>query len=69
MKHEFLRARTFRISYEDNMFPYITINNNCSIPVNVTVTDCYSKDIVSKFKALPRDLYNELIARGYNNYG
>ena len=65
MKQEFLRSRTFRISYDDGSIPYVTFKDD-NRPVLVTVTDCFSKDIVSKFNCAPKNIYNELIDRGYN---
>lgn len=66
MKKEFLRSRTFRISYDDGNMPYVTYQNN-NKPVLVIVTDCFSNDIVSRFEAAPKDIYKELIDRGYNS--
>lgn len=68
MKKEFLRSRTFRISYDDGNLPYVSYKDNAK-PVVVTVTDCFSHDIVSRFETTSKDLYNELIQRGYICHG
>lgn len=68
MKKEFLRYRSFRVSYDDGNLPYVSYKDN-SKPVTVTVTDCFSRDIVSRFETTPKNLYNELIERGYISHG
>ena len=65
MKQEFLRSRTFRVSYDDGNFPNVVFKDN-SQKVAVTVTDCFSGDIVSRFMVAPKELYHELVERGYN---
>ena len=65
MKQEFLRTRTFRVSYDDGNFPMVTFKDNDQ-KVPVTITDCFSGDIVSRFNASPKELYHELVERGYN---
>jgi hypothetical protein len=65
MKQEFLRSRTFRVSYEDNSTPFVNFKDD-NRPVLVKVTDCFSGDVVSTFKVSPKNLYKELYDRGYS---